>query len=232
MKVWPFMFAASRTLDYQFVALPEIFDVNSCGSLRDHLKMDEIDPRRIRTASLSAGQSGTLGCVYRSGPILLDDAVHVDPAGRKLLFAFGLVVEALPATLDKLSNVIDATEPLFERGLASFLNSNTKWTPIVTKSFELPIEPPAKRPDGLRKITGPVVGLSLVLLVALGCCALLYLKNRSLESQLIESKSQRSKPPEDGDLKNNPDTAPAITPRVPESELEKRGPLTIERPRQ
>jgi hypothetical protein len=226
------MFAASRTLDYQFVALPEIFDLNSCGALRDLLEVTEVNPIATKTASLSTRQTGSLSCIYRSGPILVDGVTHTDSAGRKLLFAFGLVVEVLPETLDQLTSVIDATQPLFERGLVSFLNSNATWTPIVTRAFELPIDQPADVPGGFQKISGPVAGLSLVLLLALGLCGWLYLENRSLHSQLAESRSQPSKPSANGEATQSPEPTPSVAPRIPKNELETKGPLTIEQPRQ
>jgi hypothetical protein len=233
MKVWPFMFAASRTMDYQFVALPEIFDLNSCGALRDRLELSEADPVAIKTASLSTRQNRTLSCIYRSGPILMDDVLHTDSAGRKLLFAFGLVVEVLPETIDQLTSVIDATQPLFERGLVSFLNSNATWTPIVTRAFELPIDQPTDVPSGFLKINGPAAVLSLVLLLSLGMCGRLYFENRSLHSQLIEMQRHSSMPSVvDGEPTQNLEPAPSAAPRIPKNELETKGPLTIEQPRQ
>jgi hypothetical protein len=229
MKVWPFMFAASRTLDYQFVALPETFDAQSHGSLRDRLEMDEADPKRIRTTSLPSPQGNALSCIYRSGPITVGNEVHVDSAGRKLLFAFGLVVEALPETLDQMSDVLDVTEHSFERRLISFLNSSENWTPIVTKSFDLPIDLPAQISGRFRRLNDPVAILSIAALLLLVLCAGLYLKNQSLEAQLIELRSTVPKSAADGDLKNNPAATPSPTPRIPEDGLETKGPLTIQK---
>jgi hypothetical protein len=209
MKAWPFMFAASRTSDYQFVALPDIFDTVSCGSLRDSLAMDEADPKRMRTATLTVSDGRALSCVYRSGPIRLGDEIQVDSAGRKLLFASGLVLEGSPKTLDEPSSVIDANAQWFDGKLISFLNSSKNWTPVATKSFELQGDPPVQIP---RRGRGPIIAIAVLLIVSLlllALCVQLYLKNRSLEAQLRDSRP-----------------ASAVD---PSHELEKKGPLNIQR---
>jgi hypothetical protein len=220
MKAWPFMFAASRTLDYQFVALPEIIDLQSSGSLRDRLVMDEDDPGRLRTASLSSSRAQALSCVYRSGPILVGDQAQVDSAGRKLLFASGLVVEDLPETLDEPAQVIDANSQWFEKRLSAFLNSNENWKPIVTKSVRLQIDPPAPSSGSVRMHASPVAILSLISILLFVLCAGLYVKIRSLESQQSVSVPPTPESAADGDRKQSPDSIPGAPARVRENKLE------------
>jgi hypothetical protein len=222
MKAWPFVFAASRTRDYQFVALPEIFDVKSCSALRDSLEMDEGDPKRIRTASLSSPKGGTLSCVYRSGPIRVGNEIHTDSAGRKLLFASGLVVEGQLESLDELSHAIEANSKWFERALIAFLNSSENWTPTVTKSVKLQIDRPAQIPGSVRMHASPVAILSLISILLFVLCAGLYVKNRSLESQLSESRPPTPKSTVESDRKPRLDPVPGVTPRVPLDELVKK----------
>jgi hypothetical protein len=226
MKAWPFVFAASRTRDYQFVALPEIFDVKSGSLLRDSLEMDEGDPRRIRTASLSSPKGGTLSCVYRSGPIRMENEIHTDSAGRKLLFASGLVVEGQLESLDELSHAIEANSKWFERTLVAFLNSTENWVPTVARSAELQIDRPAQIPGSVRMHASAVAVLSLIAVVLFVLCAGLYLKNRSLESQLIDSRPPAPKSAVDNDRKEGLDSAPSATARVPENDPEKK--LTVQ----
>ena len=54
MSAWLFMFAASRTSDYQFVMQPEVFDTESCDVLRSQLQLDDSDPARLRTVTVAS----------------------------------------------------------------------------------------------------------------------------------------------------------------------------------
>jgi hypothetical protein len=240
MNVWPFMFAASKASDYQFVVLPDIFDASNCDALRDRLEIDDTDPRKTRTASLSIKEAGNVSCVYRAGPIVVDNEIRTDSAGRKLLFAFGVVTKEISAasSLEKLSDLIDASQPLFERGLLSFLNSDKGWIPLVARTIKLDEIQGESGLDQVRKVSNSTIFLSIALLISFGACAFLYSKILSLESQLSTYSSRPSpqaaadtvaKSPEP--TAGSPETPPNSPPHPRENELETRGPLTIERPR-
>ena len=74
MSAWLFMFAASRTSDYQFVMQPEVFDTESCDVLRSQLQLDDSDPARLRTVTVPTKQAGDVLCAYRSGPVDVNTA--------------------------------------------------------------------------------------------------------------------------------------------------------------
>jgi len=243
MNVWPFMFAASKTSDYQFVVLPEIFDAASCAALRERLEIDDLDPQKTRTATVTA-KAGSMSCVYRSGPIVVDNNTHTDTAGRKLLFAFGVVTRELPtgSSFARLSDLIDANRPGFEKGLVSFLSSSDKeWKPRVTKAIKLSTEREDRDVD-LRQFSMSRISTLLLfgLLVNLGICAGLYWKVSSLEKQLgaLDSILQKVDALSDPGAEKSgtsaapPKVLPNTLPRAPENELKKSGPLTIEQPRQ
>lgn len=45
MKCWPFMFAASKTLDYRFVIRPDCFDTHQANQFREAtLAPKSVDP--------------------------------------------------------------------------------------------------------------------------------------------------------------------------------------------
>jgi hypothetical protein len=241
MNVWPFMFAASKTSDYQFVVLPEILDATSCAALRERLEIDDSDPEKTRTATVTVKQAGNVSCVYRSGPIVVDNTVRTDSAGRKLLFAFGVVAKELPpgSSLARLSSLIDASRPSFEKGLVSFLSSEKEWKPVVTKAIKLQTD---LAEVDLQRFRMPSISLSAVLvslgfLVNLGICAALYTKLHSLEAQLSALNSMPRKASAVGDpgeakSETSADSAkvsPSTSPRAPENKLENIGPLTTEK---
>jgi hypothetical protein len=253
MNVWPFMFAASKTADYQFVALPEFLDRGSCDALRKRLEIDDADPKRTRTATTVADQLGNVSCVYRAGPIVIDNEIRTDSAGRKLLFAFGVIVKEIPAgpLLDKLLDLIDASQPAFEKRLRSFLNANGQWTPLVTKAVKFPVdqeEPKLgsfNRLGKLGKFSNSTLLVLFALIVNLGASAFLYLEFRSLDSKFNAIRAAVkfdaiAARPQKPDVENNPAArapeAPAnsgdMPPQPRAQELEKRGRLTIEREHQ
>jgi hypothetical protein len=236
------MFAASKTSDYQFVVLPEILDATSCAALRERLEIDDSDPERTRTATVTAKGAGNVSCVYRSGPIVVDRTVRTDSAGRKLLFAFGVLAKELPpgSSLARLSGLIDANRPFFEKQLVSFLSSDTEWKPDVMKAIKLQTDPAEADLQRFRMPGIFAVLVSLGFLVNLSICAALYIKVHSLEAQLATLNSMPRKASAVGDpgeaksetSAESPKIAPNTSPRAPENELEKSGPLTIEKSRQ
>ncbi|HXI05660.1 MAG: hypothetical protein ACRC1G_04220 [Bradyrhizobium sp.] len=182
MSAWLFMFAASRTSDYQFVMQPEVFDTESCDVLRSQLQLDDSDPARLRTVTVPTKQAGDVLCAYRSGPVDVNTADRVDSAGRKLLFAYGAVIDRpTPEVLERIPQALNAARPAFERELASFLNCNTTWSPRIEKARE--ITSSQAKGDGLRGLSSSVSILTLALVLSLGITSILYFKNRSLEDR-------------------------------------------------
>jgi hypothetical protein len=234
MNVWPFMFAASKTSDYQFVVLPNIFDADTCDALRKRLEIDDTDPRKTKTATVPVKQAKTsVWCIYRSGPIVIDNAIQNDSAGRKLLFAYGLVAKETPAgsSLQALSNLIDVSQPSFQEALVSFLHTDREWVPVVKKAIEIPIDVPEAGPTTNRKLNVSLAVLLAALVICLAMCAVLYSRsnalqssynalesrNSALESQISELKSQIQKA--QPETTSNPNGAPAATSPAPAETL-------------
>jgi len=91
MKIWPFMIAASRYRDYQFVVCPDFVQSRGGGlALKNNIEMDDADPTRVRTVVFDDPKLGSIACAYSVGPIGDEGSAQTDSLGRVLRCASGV----------------------------------------------------------------------------------------------------------------------------------------------
>ena len=243
MKSWPFIFAASRTSDYQFVVCPDVFDAQISSTFPGSLELDDLSPERTRTAHISTKQTGDLLCVYRSGPIVIGGQEYLDAAGRKLIAAYGFATKDSTKSVDAIAGSIASNKSRFESYLLDFLNHTERWTPVASKPSIHGVEMETFGKRFARLLGWPTAfGAALFLLLCLS--GILFLKNRALEAQLFALHARLSQlaegrcdtPPREAareaarKAEQAPPPGPPSAPAAPESadkEMETKGPIVF-----
>ena len=209
MKIWPFMFAASATLDYRFVVRPDFLDAEQDTLFRERLEIDGSD-KDIRTISFSDSKNKTIYCWYQARPILVGDQAQTDSVGRKLFCASGIIAVESPSD-DSVRQLVDMTkkvQPLLDKNLIAFLAADRSWKPTIIFPSDLaadlpavPVASPPEHKEGPSPATSgpstsnPAINKSTTILTAmmifsLAFSALLFSKYQALETQIAEIKSK------------------------------------------
>src|SRR4051812_48936223 len=97
MKLWPFLIAASKSHDYQFVMCPDFLEAaSSLFGIKTRMEIDDSDPTLVRTLIFPDPKLGDIAFAYRTGPIESGGEFERDSAGRVLLYAAGVVARGIP----------------------------------------------------------------------------------------------------------------------------------------
>jgi hypothetical protein len=141
MKLWPFLIAASKSHDYQFVICPDFLEAaGSLFSIKSRLEIDDKDPIRVRTMIFSDPKLGDIAFAYRTGPIKTGGEFERDPAGRVLLYAAGVVARGTPddSSQAAIFEALNFFEDQLRQSLTEFLASGQNWIPRPAEGGEFP----------------------------------------------------------------------------------------------
>ena len=141
MKLWPFLIAASESLDYQFVTCPDFLEASSSlFGVKSRLEIDDRDPTRVRTMIFRDPKLGDIAFAYRTGPIEVNGEFERDFVGRVLLYAAGVVARGTPddSSQPAIFEAMRFFEDQLRRSLTEFLASSQKWIPRPAEGAEFP----------------------------------------------------------------------------------------------
>jgi hypothetical protein len=209
MKIWPFMFAASATLDYRFVVRPDFLDAEQDTLFRERLEIDGSE-QDIRTISFSDSKNKTIYCWYQARPILLGEQAQTDSVGRKLFCASGLIADESPSdeSVRQLMDMTKKVQPYLEKNLIAFLAADRSWKPTIVPGSDIaadlpavPVAGPSGHKEGpLPATSGPTTDkptfnksttiLTAMMIFSLAFSALLFSKYQAIEMQLADIKSK------------------------------------------
>jgi len=200
MKIWPFMIAASRYRDYQFVVCPDFVQSRGGGlALKNNIEMDDADPTRVRTVVFDDPKLGSIACAYSVGPIGDEGSAQTDSLGRVLLCASGVLMREIPD--DKASpKIVEAVWSYKQKlggKLEEFLTAKNAWTPAFATAVELPLKtaiaPGSHEPAGSSKRVELFAAGAIVLLFAVSAASALQVWRLSQRVDALEASAAAAK---------------------------------------
>jgi hypothetical protein len=192
MKMWPFLIAANKQIDYNFVVCPEWIASKKRWKIFENPKFDwrDADNDALRVCMIDGKTNEKTVFVFKVRTFRLGDQSVVDLAGRPILMAYGFMAPASPTTPDdathysRLGNRIDSLPEELGDVILIFKDAGREWTPRYLSEEEVPITNGARRDSALAKRT-MIAGVG-AMCVSLGLNVILYQKATN-SAELIET---------------------------------------------
>jgi hypothetical protein len=157
--MWPFLIAANKQIDYNFVVCPEWIASKKRWKIFENPKFDwrDADNDAIRVCMIDGKTNQKTVFVFKVRTFRLGDQSVLDLAGRPILMAYGYMAPASPTTPDDakhyslLGDRIDSLPDELGDVLFQFKEAGREWTPRYPPEEEVPIANGARRGGSLAK---------------------------------------------------------------------------------